>query len=249
MALTSKLKRPSLGGKVSKPSLRGQRETTVKTSSSKTPSWLITDKNAQEEIEQENRMSNRRVPEFYLKSKNGKPGTATIQLLSAEPLGMISQYIIPMGGNVYKGVTVPPDEADIDLIGETGKFRPTTKYIYVISDVSGYVKDDGERVRHIPRFFLVGGQIHGQLQSLREDFGDISRWQIKVSVTGSKKKKSWNFVPLKKKTLPSEVKEKLNELADSVMDWYAPPTVKEQKSLLKIVDRKASDSSDDDDED
>lgn len=172
------------------------------------------------------------APMFWLKDGEEK----TIRIRGTKPVAGFNMYSAHDGKHWTK--ITQPDEAE-DLFLREGR-RSYFMLLYEIIDRQGYLdKKTKKQKRNVPRFWLVTDKQHRQLQRIAQEIpGGLDKGDLRVSRDGVKQP-AYTFVHTTKCPIPFD-KAAANAprlgTDDNLAKWFAPPTLKEQKVLLRMTD-------------
>lgn len=212
-------------------------------------SWLITNpKTMDKRIKEQQQQSARRsTPRFFLKSGDER----LIRFRHTSALGCIAQYILKIGKN-YENYTAPginpiTEQAEIDLFEQSGN-SPVNRFLWEIIDRSGYYSTKKkEQITDVPRIWEAGTRLHQQIVAMLSEIDDPLETDFLVKRSGSGTSTSYTIIPKFRSTTPLNLA-KIPSIAESVPEWYAPPSLEEQQKVLQRMGSFDRDTDVDDDD-
>lgn len=192
----------------------------------KEPSWLITRHSEQKLAAKRATMfSDNRAPEIWFMDGDEK----ILRFRHADCIGVLFAYNLKIGKR-FVSATKPADN-ETDLFADEG-YKAQFRAIYEVIDKTGYVSKDGKKVKNVARFYVVGHRQHAMIQKIKEKRGDLNKYDIEVSRTGSGKQTSYSYLPSDPEPMPLEFK-KIPFLEKEMNKYYAPLDESRQKTLIR----------------
>jgi hypothetical protein len=205
--------------------------------------WMITGEQAQNEALERQRLlsDRRRPPELWFKDGEEK----TIRFRTADPIACVFRYTVQVNGRWTK-FTAPAD-GEVDLFRDELGLRPSFCALYEVVDMAGYTDRDGKKHNNITRFFVAGSRNFEQLRKLSEKRGPLTKYDVCIARSGSGTQTTYTFIPESPTPMSDKVKQ-AESIRAKVQEFYAPPTEKEQRMLVRALTKGRS-SDEDEDED
>lgn len=208
-------------------------------SNSDADDWLTT--NRADQIKQmrrheaQQKKNSDRPPELWIKDGEAR----SIRFLSNEPIGSLWRYTIK-SGNSFQKVTAP-------RLGEKDLFKaramkPQLLFLYPVIDRTGYRDKKGKKIANVPRYLVATSRVEKSINKIREKKGDLTRLDIEYSRQGESTDTTYSFfVEGKLSKIKSSEKKEAKILRKKARNYYAPPTIQEQRAIVGDI------SEDDDD--
>lgn len=193
--------------------------------SSAAPGWMTKgESKIQNQIKrQKDEAFSEMVPEFWV--QDGE--TKLVRLLSSEPLGQIFRYSMKIKGR-YRQYTRPAD-GEADPFAEKGMYAGL-RIIYEVIDVTGYLdKKTQKRKRNMRRFWIMPPKIYETLSLFRKKFGDLTRFNLEVTRTGSGPQTSYTMLPEKPSPMPTA--DTPEKLSTKLEQYFAPISEEKMRNL------------------
>lgn len=198
--------------------------------------WMFTgDRMVKETKHSEQQRMKQFAPEFWVPDGD----SAIVRLRSDEPICGLYMYSVN-DGKRWRKVTAPADEKD-DKLSASGK-RAQYNLVYEVINRTGFTNKKGQKFKDIPQFWLVNDRIHKQLQHIRSKIQSLTKTDLEIHREGGQKP-VYTMMPDKSLSPLSAKAKEQPRLAGEVAKFYAPPSVEEQRRMLRF-DEEAEQSSD-----
>lgn len=162
------------------------------------------------------------APEIMIRDGESK----LIRFRANDPIGSLYRYSLKINGK-WTQVTAP-EEGKTDPMREAG-LRPSLKVIWEVIDINGYVDKKGQKQEMLPRFLVANVRLHEQLETIRKKKGDLTKFDIEISRSGSGTQTTYTLLP----EFPAPLKgiEKVKSIRGDVPLYYAPLSLGEMEAL------------------
>jgi len=205
-----------------------------KSSVAKAPSWAYTRKDdmdkASDEYDAQKGLIRFR-PELRIKDKE----TKTLRFMSDEPLCMLFFYNIRYKGRWHKFTRPLEDE---DILETELERSPVPYFIWEVFDPEGYIKNNGERVENICRYWVVPKSLNSRIEGIAERCGPLSNYMLDVKRTGEGTDTQYDFFPSSPSRMPKAAL-KSKRLNNRWAEFYEPPTIEQQEQIIRHLQKGA----------
>jgi hypothetical protein len=163
------------------------------------------------------------APEVIIKEGESK----RLRFRANDPIGSVRRYTVKVNGR-WTSVTQPP-EGEPDPFRENN-LRSSLKVIWEVVDIDGYKDKTGKQHKMVPRFLVANVRLHEQLEVIRKKRGDLTKYTIEVSRTGSGTQTTYTLLPEAPSPFPEMLK--IPSIKGDVAKYYAPLSLAEMESLV-----------------
>lgn len=202
-----------------------------------TAGWLIKDtRKIESEMTSVAASRKPRAPEFYVPAGERR----RIVFCSESPVAAMYRYSIHMGGKRRETFTQNPNPGQ-DLFGTQlldvrGRpLRPSLVTFWEVIDLDGFTMNDGTKVQNRRSLWAASFGLSQTIAGQREEM-NLTGQVFRVKRLGEVNRPTYQFIALNE-PLPKGAIRALREpsLAAKMEEFYAPPSVKEQRRIIQLL--------------